>query len=135
MRDSIEWLFKHPKNHRNRFNPRLGIMEPNFGGNSRPADFTRSSRTQAGGGQTVDSVDPVVKTYSSSSLHMTPLTLGSLVVGVVLGLLLLISVATLVMGRYNRKARRRAHTTRCQMAIRWVGCSSIVPVLLQYLKP
>ena len=51
-------------------------------------------------------------------LHLTPLTLGSMIVGVVLAILLVISVVTLLVSRHNRKARRRQHTTRCQLAIR-----------------
>jgi hypothetical protein len=49
---------------------------------------------------------------------MSPLTLGSLIVGVLVLLLLITSVTTLLVSRYTRRKRRRANHTRCQLAIR-----------------
>ena len=67
-------------------------------------------------------VATVSQNYSRHServiLQSSPLTIGSITVGVILGLLLLISLVTLVVGRVRRKARRRAQHTRCQLAIR-----------------
>jgi len=56
--------------------------------------------------------------YSGSILQMSPLTLGSLIVGVLVLLLLITSVTTLLVSRYTRRKRRRANHTRCQLAIR-----------------
>lgn len=53
-----------------------------------------------------------------SVLQMSPLTLGSLITGAMVLLLLVTSVTTLLVSRYTRKQRRRANHTRCQLAIR-----------------
>jgi len=107
---SLQWLLKHPASFRNRFIPRRG---------NRGQNNPRVAATQVKQSQTVIPPDPVVKTYTAGGgLHLSPLTLGSLVVGVVLALLLIISVSTLIVGRHSRKARRRAHSTRCQIAVR-----------------
>ena len=67
-------------------------------------------------------VATVSQNYSRQSdrvdIQSSPLTLGSISVGVILGILLLISLVTLIVGRVRRKARRRAQHTRCQLAIR-----------------
>ena len=67
-------------------------------------------------------VATVSQDYSQDSdrviIQSSPLTLGSITVGVILGILLIISLLTLIVGRVRRKARRRAQHTRCQLAIR-----------------
>ena len=67
-------------------------------------------------------VATVSQNYSQHSdrviIQSSPLTIGSITVGVIVGLLLLISLVTLIVGRVRRKARRRAQHTRCQLAIR-----------------
>jgi len=64
------------------------------------------------------SSEPARRPYSGSILQMSPLTLGSLIVGVLVLLLLITSVTTLLVSRYTRRKRRRANHTRCQLAIR-----------------
>lgn len=61
---------------------------------------------------------PEAQELPGGIVHITPLTLGSLIVGGLLGLLLLVSITTLLVSRYTRRARRRANHTRCQLAIR-----------------
>lgn len=51
-------------------------------------------------------------------LEMTPLTMGSIIVGVLFFVLLLTSVGTLIVSKYTKRVRRRANHTRCQLAIR-----------------
>ena len=51
-------------------------------------------------------------------MEMTPLTIGAISVGGIVGVLLVISVVTLIAGRLRRGRRRRAQHTRCQLAIR-----------------
>lgn len=51
-------------------------------------------------------------------LEMTPLTMGSMVVGLLFFVLLLTSLGTLIVSKYTKRARRRANHTRCQEAIR-----------------
>jgi len=64
------------------------------------------------------SSEPARHPYPGSILQMSPLTLGSLIVGVLVLLLLITSVTTLLVSRYTRRKRRRANHTRCQLAIR-----------------
>ena len=52
-------------------------------------------------------------------MQLSPLTLTALSVGSVLFLLLLVSLSTMAVSRYNRQNRRRAQHTRCQLAIRF----------------
>lgn len=51
-------------------------------------------------------------------IEMTPLTMGSIIVGVLFFVLLLTSIGTLIVSKYTKRARRRANHTRCQLAIR-----------------
>ena len=62
------------------------------------------------------STEPFVS--SRGMLEMTPLTMGSIIVGVLFFVLLLTSVGTLLVSKYTKIARRKANHTRCQLAIR-----------------
>jgi len=50
--------------------------------------------------------------------EFTPLTIGSIIVGIVVSILLIISVLTLIVSKVRRQSRRRSQHTRCQAAIR-----------------
>ena len=52
--------------------------------------------------------------------EFTPLTIGSIIVGIVVSILLIISVITLIVSKVRRQSRRRSQHTRCQAAIRFV---------------
>ena len=51
-------------------------------------------------------------------IDFTPLTIGSISVGVVVSILLIISIVTLIVSKVRRSSRRRTQHTRCQQAIR-----------------
>jgi len=57
-------------------------------------------------------------------LEMTPLTMGSIIVGILFFVLLLSSVGTLIVSKYTKRAKRRANHTRCQLAIRQMEANS-----------
>jgi len=57
-------------------------------------------------------------------VEMTPLTMGSIIVGVLFFVLLLSSVGTLIVSKYTKRAKRRANHTRCQLAIRQMEANS-----------
>jgi len=63
-----------------------------------------------------------------SSFEMTPLTLGSFIVGILLLVLLITSLATLLVSKITKRARRRANTTRCQQAIRQMEANQAASV-------
>merc|ERR1719285_1127614 len=84
----------------------------------RPAKPAGPPRPQISERDDSVSSEPARRPYSGSILQMSPLTLGSLIVGVLVLLLLITSVTTLLVSRYTRRKRRRANHTRCQLAIR-----------------
>lgn len=59
-----------------------------------------------------------LKSSPRGMVEMTPLTMGSIIVGLLFFVLLLTSLGTLIVSKYTKRVRRRANHTRCQEAIR-----------------
>ena len=64
------------------------------------------------------SVMMILEDGEKGIVDVTPLTIGSISVGVVVGILLFISIITLIVSKIRRHSRRRTQHTRCQQAIR-----------------
>jgi len=64
------------------------------------------------------SVMMILEDGEKGIVDVTPLTIGSISVGVVVAILLFISIITLIVSKIRRHRRRRTQHTRCQQAIR-----------------
>lgn len=106
---------KLPQDFKNGF--LLGMKDPilwhyrQFGKSPKTAPTTTTTTTNR-------PVLVVSEKQEQEPVNLTPLTVGSLVVGGLLAFLLIISVSTLIFSWHRRRARRRANHTRCQLAIR-----------------
>ena len=100
----------------------------NIHNTKRKADFKPS-----GGSNIQDaSVMMILEDGEKGIVDVTPLTIGSISVGVVVGILLFISIITLIVSKIRRHRRRRTQHTRCQQAIRWLWISYSTQFFKQY---
>ena len=100
----------------------------NIHNTKRKADFKSS-----GGSNIQDaSVMMILEDGEKGIVDVTPLTIGSISVGVVVGILLFISIITLIVSKIRRHRRRRTQHTRCQQAIRWLWISYSTQFFKQY---
>jgi len=105
----------------------MGMRDPNYWWPPRKRDKHFLSRLRPQPSQHIVTTTRTptkvleVSTLKSSPrgiVEMTPLTMGSIIVGLLFFILLLTSLGTLIVSKYTKRVRRRANHTRCQEAIR-----------------